>query len=263
MSPSEAMTGTRNIALLHGGGQGSWVWADTVSALRLESNNAANSVALDIPGCGAKRGRATEHLDPLTVARELLDDLERAGMRDIVLVGHSLAGNVLPAMAELRPDLIRRLVYVACSLPLPGQTVVQLMGNGLHGSNDSEVGWPVDPRKVAMRDRYDVMFCNDMTEVQRNAFLAQIGHDNWPMQYFSNTQFDFKHQTPATYVLCLRDRSLPVSWQETFASRFHADEIVRLDAGHQVMISRPHTLAEVLLHIGAARTPPFSTPRPS
>jgi hypothetical protein len=33
------MSGSCNLALLHGGGQGSWVWEPTIAALRLQSTN--------------------------------------------------------------------------------------------------------------------------------------------------------------------------------------------------------------------------------
>ncbi|HMO67599.1 MAG TPA: hypothetical protein PKD92_03940 [Novosphingobium sp.] len=41
--------------------------------------------------------------------------------------------------------------------------------------------------------------------------------------------------------------SLPVAWQEAFAARLHADRILRLDAGHQAMTTRPRELAAILL----------------
>ena len=41
--------------------------------------------------------------------------------------------------------------------------------------------------------------------------------------------------------------SLPVAWQEIFAERLHADRVVRIDAGHQAMNTRPHELAAILL----------------
>jgi pimeloyl-ACP methyl ester carboxylesterase len=240
-----------DLALLHGGGQGSWVWQETIAALHSQCTDLFRRiVALDIPGCGTKRGRATQQLEPQDVARELIADLESAGTRQCVLAGHSLAGNVLPAMAELRPNLFRRLIYVSCSIPSNGQTVLELLGSRLHGSSEDEVGWPVDPKNTNVRDRYDAMFCEDMSETQRTTFLEQLGRDEWPQKFFSATRFtvDTLSSIPATYVVCLKDRSLPVAWQEKFAARFHAQRLVRIDAGHQVMITRPHTLAEVLRH---------------
>ena len=36
-------------------------------------------------------------------------------------------------------------------------------------------------------------------------------------------------------------------WQERFAARVHANSTPRIDAGHQVMNTRPQALAEILL----------------
>lgn len=238
-----------DLALVHGGGQGSWAWDQTIAAVRVQAEDAFGRIlALDIPGCGTKRGRATEGISPQDVALELIGDLETAGMKNIVLVGHSLAGNLMPRLAQLRPDLFHRLVYVSCSIPLPGQTVVQLMGNGLHGSNENEVGWPVDPATTRALDRYEAMYCNDMNETKKSAFLANLEQDEWPLKFFSATDFSFKTMgsVPATYVICLTDRILPVVWQEFFAARLHATRLVRIDAGHQVMITRPQALAEII-----------------
>jgi pimeloyl-ACP methyl ester carboxylesterase len=238
-------------AFLHGGGQGSWVWEETIAALKAQVGDGLDrALALDVPGCGAKRAKPTDGFGIDEIADELIADIERAGMRDIVLVGHSQGGNVLPAMAERRPDLFRRLVYVSCSLPLPGQTVQQMIGSGVHGSNPDEVGWPVDPAATPMRDRYRVMFCNDMAEDEADGFLAKLGHDSWPMRSYTDTRWSFPNMgaAPSTYVICLRDESLPVRWQEIFADRLKTGRRVSIDAGHQAMNTRPHGLAEILRH---------------
>lgn len=206
-------------AFLHGGGQGGWVWDHTIAALdRQTEGKFGRALALDVPGCGKKRGRQTDNLGLIDVARELLADLDDAGMRDVVLVGHSQAGNVLPALVETRPGLFRRLVYVSCSIPLPGQTVLELMGTGLHGSNENEVGWPSDPKVGDIRERYPSMFCNDMSPSETTAFMAKVGSDAWPMPIYSHTDWRFEKPAAAlaTYVVCLRDGILPVALAESF-----------------------------------------------
>ena len=241
-------------AFLHGGGQGGWVWDETIEALGLQTGGAfGRALRLDVPGCGTKRGRATEAIGVDDIAAELIADIEAAGLRDVVLVGHSQAGSILPKMAGARPDLFRRLVYVSCSSPLPGQTSIQMIGAGVHGENPDEVGWPVDPKTHSMEERYLVMFCNDMSRLQTAAFMAKLGHDAWPMQSYSHTDWSYDHlgAVPASFVVCLRDGILPVAWQETFAERFRCERLVRVDAGHQVMNTRPHALAEILRHEAA------------
>lgn len=244
-----------DFAFLHGGGQGGWVWDETIAAMKVQAGEgqagpgAHRFLALDAPGCGAKRGRDTSGYAFADTTRELIADIEAAGFRDVVLVGHSQAGMTMPHMAELAPTgLLRKLVYVTCSAPLPGMTTLDQMGHCRHGENPEQVGYPVGPG-ASMEERYRLMFCNDMDEDAAAAFLGKLGKDGWPASCYTHGDWrrDHLRSLPASYVVCLRDLALPVEWQERFADRLHARRIVRLDAGHQAMNTRPHALAEILL----------------
>jgi hypothetical protein len=87
-----------------------------------------------------------------------------------------------------------------------------------------------------------------MNAAEASAFLGQLGRDTWPAQTMSASDWSYDHLSsiPSTYVMCLRDGILPLPWQETFATRLQVQRAVRIDAGHQVMNTRPHALAEVL-----------------
>ncbi|EJU11941.1 alpha/beta hydrolase [Sphingomonas sp. LH128] len=240
------MSQKTNFAFLHGGGQGDWVWRDTIAALHLQEPDAVGTVlGLNVPGCGAKRQRRTDDLTIDDIARELIADIEDAGMRDVVIVGHSQAGQVIPFMAQMRPDLFRRLVYVTCSLPLPGQTVLEMIGAipaSTHGDT-AAAGARLS------QERYRALFCNDMPPTQADAFLAELGRDTWPARTYSATdwKFEIARPIPSTFVLCRTDPCLPMAWQETFAERLKTDRRVVIDAGHQAMVTRPQALAEILL----------------
>lgn len=238
-----------HFALLHGGGQGGWVWERTLAALELQTGGAHRAIALDAPGCGAKRGRDTDGMTMAEVAADLVADIEAAGLSDVILVGHSQAGQAIPFMARLKPGLFRRLVYVSCSIPLPGQNVLQMMGRSAQGSNPDEVGWPFDPDTREPLLRVPEPYTNDMEVEQAARFAAELGKDSWPPKTYTMTDwaYDGVGLVPAAYVLCLKDRMLTPAWQEIFAQRLGAERIVRIDAGHQVMNTRPQALAEALL----------------
>jgi pimeloyl-ACP methyl ester carboxylesterase len=236
-----------NFAFLHGGGQGGWVWAETIAAMQAAAD--VQCLALDAPGCGTKRDRDTSRIAFDDIARELVEDVRAAGLSDVVLVGHSQAGMEMPQMAELAPGLFRKLVFVTCSAPLPGKTTLDQMGMGLHGSHREQVGWPLDPLTSSMEDRYRVMFCNDMDDAAANAFLGKLGGDMWPQVCYEHSDWRRDHLAgmPVTYVKCLQDMSLPPAWQDRFAERLHADKVVAIEAGHQVMTTQPRALAALLL----------------
>ena len=239
-----------NFAFLHGGGQGGWVWDEAIAALEHQaSGTPVRTLALDVPGCGSKRGRDSSTMTLDDVVTELQGDLLAAKLQDVILVGHSQAGTLLPRQVEKQPALYRQLIYVSCCAPLPGQNVVQMIGKGRHGSHPDEVGWPLDPATTPQQERNRRMFCNDMDDAEASQFLARLGRDRWPDQTMAEADWRYDHLTsmPATYVLCLKDGILPLPWQETFAQRLKAQRMVRLDAGHQVMNTRPQALAEALL----------------
>jgi pimeloyl-ACP methyl ester carboxylesterase len=238
-----------DFAFVHGGGQGSWVWDETIAAMALQSQGTARCVALDVPGCGTRRGVDTAGIGFDDIVEALIGDIEAAALRDVVLVGHSQAGMVLPRMAEIRPDLVAALVYVTCSTPPPGMTALERIGGGLHGEREDQVGWPIDPATSTTEQRFRIMFCNDMAPAEADAFLARLGSDMWPVSSYTYRDWRLDHlgAIPSTFVLCLQDRSLPPPWQEKFAAALKVDTIVRVDAGHQVMNTRPQALAEILL----------------
>lgn len=234
-----------DFVFLHGGGQGGWVWNEAIAALHLQAGEGRHrTLALDGPGCGAKRDRDRAAITFDEITRELLSDIEAAGFSDVVLVGHSQAGVHMPAMLELRPDLFRELVFVSCVAPDPGLTVVQMTGDKIHGGKH-----PFNDQTMSVRDRYRAMFCNDMGAEQAEAFLDRLGPDNWPSACYAKNDWRYDHlaQVPVRYVLCLADAILPLAWQEQFATWMHARETPRIDAGHQPMNTKPHGLAEILL----------------
>jgi pimeloyl-ACP methyl ester carboxylesterase len=236
-----------NLALLHGGGQGSWIWDELTK--ELTSSTAVDCIALDVPGCGVKRGRDTSTIEFDDIAIELIGDIQESGMRDVVLVGHSQAGMPIPRMVEFAPMLFSRLGYVACAAPPRGTSLLDLIGNRLRGERADQVGYPLDPRTTTLEERFAAMFCNDMTPVERDEFLAKLGHDNWPISSYTYSDWRYDHldSVRSTYVLCEQDQSLPPSWQERFADTLRVDNVVRIDAGHQAMNTRPQALAAALL----------------
>lgn len=241
----------KDIILLHGGGQGSWIWTETIAAMQVQLGKAAGRIlTLDVPGCGEKRGRDTQDLSIPQVIEELAAELDGHAVSNALLVGHSQAGTILPGLVAARSDRIARAVYFACAAPDEGQTVTQLMGSGIQGSTDNEVGWPRDPKSTSPADMFHAAFCNDMDKDMARAFAAKLGEDHWPRacgDAWNRWCYAAARDVPATYVIALADQILPVTWQERFAARVNASRLLRIDSGHQGMNTRPYSLAEMLI----------------
>jgi len=244
------MHGQADYAFLHGGGQGSWVWDETIAALHLQTDgDFGRALALDIPGCGTKRDCPTDELDMPIIVAGLIADIEAAGLRDVILVGHSQAGTILPLLLEARPALFRRAVYVSCVAPLPEQTTLNWRASMPEG--ETALATTAAP---GSRERYHMMFCNDMAPEEARDFLDKLGSDRWPACSYETSGWRYDHLAalPASYVICLQDVTLLPAWQEVFAERLRVNRTIRIDAGHQAMNTRPHALAEILRFEAAA-----------
>lgn len=232
---------------LHGGGQGGWTWDETIAALHLQAPGEHQALVLDVPGCGTKRDRDTSAIAFADIVDELFAEIVAAGVSGGVLVGHSQAGTVLPALIARQPALFARTIYVSCVAPVAGMDVigtVLMMNTSPEGPLHGLFGNP----DVAPRDLWRQMFCNDMGAAEAEHFLDRLGLDQWPASAVAATDWTYDHLEgqPSTYVLCLEDRSLTPDAQEAFASRFQCERVVRIDAGHQVQNTCPHGLAEIL-----------------
>ena len=238
-----------DFVFLHGGGQGSWIWDETIAALNLQSDGGARCLALDVPGCGAKRGRDTSAMAFDDIVAELAGDIAAAGFGKPVIVGHSQAGQVLPKLQALMPGAFARQVYVSCIAHAPGHNIADMMRTQIESDPEGPFAGVFNNPDVEPLERFRVMFVNDMAKPDQDTFLAKLMKDEWPAVAYTETNWSYDHLAgaPSTYVLCLQDQVLIPHWQRIYAERFQCDRIVHIDAAHQVQNTRPQALAEVLL----------------
>src|SRR5262245_11984847 len=97
-------------ALVHGGFHGSWCWEHLTPLLEQAGHDV---VVMDLP---LEDGAATFD----TYADAVCSTLADCG-DDVVLVGHSYAGNTIPLVAARRP--LRHLVYLCAMIPDIGRSL--------------------------------------------------------------------------------------------------------------------------------------------
>jgi pimeloyl-ACP methyl ester carboxylesterase len=208
-------------------------------------------IAADLPG----RGSSPAPLSGVTVGRcvdEVVQQIEHAGLAEVVLVGHSLAGIVLPGVATaLGARRVRRLVFLTCSIPPEGGTVVDVLRGPLRAvaALAARRRSPTSlPKFVAL-----AAFGNGMSRAQHRVIAdALCPEAGWLMREpVSRAGLD--PTIPRTWVLTRRDRAItPVQQGRSIANLGGVDECVELDAPHDAMVSHPEELAGILLERVAA-----------
>ena len=179
-------------------------------------------------------------------------------MQDVILVGHSQAGTLLPRLAERRPGLFRRLIYVSCCAPLPGQTILQMIGSGSARQPPGRSGLAARPSATSASAAVSSHVLQRHGRRGSGAFPRQTGPRPLARSVHAGVGLALRSpdkHSASTFVLCLQDGILTPAWQERFAQRLHTQRMVRIDAGHQVMNTRPHALAELLRHEASITSP--------
>jgi len=103
-----AGTGDTTLLLLHGFGESLFTWRAVVDPLAQHFR----VVAVDLPGFGgSSKAAASYTLDDMT--RRLVDFVDRWVPGPIIVVGHSMGGEIAAALALQRPEQIRAAVLIA------------------------------------------------------------------------------------------------------------------------------------------------------
>jgi pimeloyl-ACP methyl ester carboxylesterase len=228
------------IVFVHGGKHDSRYWQPTMDAIARRQPK-VRQLAVDLPG---RRGMPGD-MSLAGCVKSAVEQIGAADMGTVVLVGHSLAGVTVPGIAgELGASRVERIVAVSCCVPPQGKTTADT------------VSWPTRlvarllervpmPRWLARQ-----IFCNGMTAEQTELSLRLLVPDAPDTPGLTRVPADrsaLPTQIPRTWVLTLRDRTLPPRVQLRFAANLGVSEIVALDTGHNPMIADPDGLAEILL----------------
>ncbi|MDG4665887.1 alpha/beta hydrolase [Mycobacterium sp. 236(2023)] len=232
------------LVLVHGACHGADCWEPTIDALsRLAPD--VKVLAVDLPGRRGKPGElAGARIDDF--ADSVVADVNGAGFDDIVLVGHSMAGVTLPRVASrLGARRVKELVFAAAFVPPDGQCVIDLVPGvigwyGRRNKNKRPAGaLPAAIAKFA--------FCNGMTPEQRRFTAARWYPETASVPLENVDRRDMPAEIPRTWILTLRDRATtPRSQRASIAALGGVQTVIEMDTCHNMMISEPTRLAEIL-----------------
>ncbi|GHB35004.1 hypothetical protein GCM10010331_22860 [Streptomyces xanthochromogenes] len=113
-----------DFVLVAGARLGSWAWDDVVPHLV-----AAGQDALPLTLSGLAEGRG-EPVGQQTHVQDIVDEIERRNLREVVLVGHSYSGIPVGQAAERIGDRLARVVFVDAGVPADGEPFVAAWPDG-------------------------------------------------------------------------------------------------------------------------------------
>jgi pimeloyl-ACP methyl ester carboxylesterase len=240
-----------DLVLIHGGLYNSRCWDGMVAALDdLHPSRFGDIIQLDIPGAGTKRERPRDAPTVAEAIDELCAEVRAASLTDPVLIGHSIAGALLPSIAgEVE---FSALCFLSTAILAPGQIGNDLFGTTSFGEDPEHVGYPADPRTTSPREMDRIRFCLDFTDEEAEEWLDHCYADA-PFDALMATPagaIDERTLPPVTYVRTLRSPVFPLEWQDRFAARIGRNvRVVDIDTGHAPFFTHPDELAELFVDL--------------
>ncbi|MFB8787614.1 MAG: alpha/beta fold hydrolase [Potamolinea sp.] len=239
--------------LVHGAYQGSWCWDLLIPHLEARGHK---TVTMDLP-IEDPSASLSQYAEVVIQAIPETDD-------DIVLVGHSMAGTVIPLVAEAVK--VRRLVFLTALIPHPGTSTLDQIYHKLNDHTLKSLNYePKDAIKLKQFLDEPEMF-NPACEgkkfadeaVAREFFFHDCQADvaRWAISKLRNQQsmsyiFEVNPlqvfpDVECVYIVGNNDRILSPTWSRYAARKRLGIDAIELPGGHCPYLSHPAHLASVL-----------------
>ena len=246
LNDESTKAGPQTYILVHGAWQAPYVW----DAVKADLTNKGNKViVVELPGHGADN-TATYTLS-LDVYRDKVIEAIAAVNDKVILVGHSMGGMVITAVAEKVPAKIGKLVYIGAFLPSSGQALTDLA----YSDPDSKLGPLLQPSddKLTLNVKHDSLtwlFIND-----GNQGVKQLVIENYraePAIPFTNKVTLTKEgfgSVNKVYIKTLQDIVISPGLQDRMIAAAGIKTVFTVNTSHSPFLSQPHEVSNLLLSI--------------
>jgi pimeloyl-ACP methyl ester carboxylesterase len=230
--------------LIHGGGHGGWCWKWCAAALRARGHEV---YAPTLTGFGERVHLTAPDFE--TFVTDVANVVAFEDLHDVVLVGHSMGGVIVPCVAEAIPSRIAAAVWLTAAVCADGASLLQTIPQspwiaeavtiGADGTAHTDAakilaanihdGTP--EQQAFVHDRHLAYPPHALTEPGRlSAFLA-LG-------------------IPTAYVFATDDRTIEPHVQREMAARLPGARMAEVHAGHDCMVTQPEATAAALEAVG-------------
>jgi pimeloyl-ACP methyl ester carboxylesterase len=184
----------------------------------------------------------------------VLADADETGLSQFVLVGHSMGGMTITEVANRHPDRVAHVVYLAAMALPVGKTVFDLyFPDGPPPVDDPAGVMPLVDEESARQ-----LFAGDLSPEAFALAHAQCVPE--PIGLFRAAVSGYDSGVPSTYVRCSRDGAVTAEATEEMVATLRPSAFCEIDADHDIMLSQPGVVADLLNGVAAGLTSDQESP---
>ena len=231
--------------LIHGAWEESRMWGN-VSPILEQIGHTVTTI--DLPGHGQNK-QPISNVTMENYIQTIVGAINQLN-RNVILVGHSMAGAVISQVAERIPEKIEKLIYVAAFLLKEGGSILEAM----QGDPDCEffpkIVFSEDQSYATVPEQalrsigfHDV----DEKVIQRVLPLMTEQQATEPFMAKVVVSDENFGSVPKIYIRTTIDRVISPALQDMMIADWKVETVLDLESGHFPAFSVPEKLAELML----------------
>lgn len=231
--------------LVHSAWLGGWQWENVAKTLK---ENGHTVLTPDLPGHGSDKTQPAD-ITMNDYVKTLTDILDKQDS-PVILVGHSFNGITVSRVTELRPNKVKKLVFLTAFLLPNGGSFFGAV-QGVKGSKAVDNFQLSEDKTYAFvkEDEVQNAFAHDIPKEAFNGAKPYIiPEPAAPLMYELQITDENFGKTPKYYIECTEDRAIPVEVQRAMY-KGKVEKSYSLNSSHTPNFSQPEALANILLEI--------------
>ena len=229
--------------LVHGAWLDASAWKSVTPFLEAEGYN---TIVVNLPG----HGNDTTAFSSITL-QSYVDAVKKeiGSNKNVILVGHSMAGIVISQVAEDMPKSIKKLVYLSAYLPANGQSLLDLAktDSESHVGKFLKIDQPNTSAGIAQEAALDI-FAADGSKSVKKQFSNGVKPD--PLAPFATpVKLTDQHfgATEKVYIYTKNDHAIGYAKQVDMAKAGQVKTEYTLLSSHTPFLSMPEKVAGILI----------------
>ena len=231
--------------LVHGGAHGGWCYRYVAAILRDAGHDVYTPT---LTGLGERAHLLGPGIDLDTHIADVVAVLHYEDLHDVILVGHSYGGMVITGVADRALDRVGHLVFLDAATPVNGESLAELAAPLMNAARRTArvvdgVELVLDPGTEPLPN-YGVTDPDDIAWMQARLTPHPFACFAQPL-VLSNEPALWK--LPQTHIVCTS--TLATRDPARLAPAADAGRLWDIDTGHDLMITEPQRVADLLLRL--------------